>query len=649
MATSDISKEAVFDGRIYQLPARYAVDKSALSLTNSPYNAISATASQHTYNINVPSQNVWVDRAVEWTSGVNLDFNVQTTSLAANTTTPVIVYGRDFALAPFPLTSLVNTMTATINDTSVTINTDTVFKEVLRLTDYKKNRLSRTCPTMLDKYRFYFQAGTAGNTAIGATPAINSPLADYNSQTESGDQPNGAYWDVVFVFPTGTTAAVGSGFGVGQVIPAACTQYTANGTPVTCVNGIPVMDNGANPAGGYPLAIRFNSTEKLVMSPFIFADAAEWETGLFGVNNIQLVFNMKSDIARVLRSNQTSVGAADASKCISAVAYQAVPFVTPRVNVQYLTPSLDLPLPAKSVVPYMEFPRYLTTSSVTIPAGQTAVIPSTTIVLPQIPDALIIYVKPSTYGINEGDYYLPITGMNINFDNFAGLLSSHTAQQLYQMAVHNGLDMDYSMWSGLAHRGDLVNAPAAGGVALAGGRVQTTGGFLILKPGLDITLQSGQAPGLIGNFTLQFNATVFNPSAADVTSSVLYVIAINSGFFETLAGSSRIVKGVLSEADIISAEPAAEMTHEGIGRMVGHGFMDKVGSFLSRAKSIYTAIKPIVSAIKGVLPDEGKMGNVKSALGAVGYGMAGGREHDGSGAAGGGRSGGRKSLSSRLM
>ena len=507
---------------------------------------------------------------------------------------------------------------------------------------------------MLDKYHYYFNAGAPGTTAAGAVPSLNNPIADYNSQTESGVQPNGAYWDVTFVAPAGITASAPGGLIPGQSL-VGFTSYTDKyGNIIPVVNGVPCMLNGALAATAYNLAIKFSSTEKLVLSPFIFADAAEWETGLFGINNIQLVFNMKSDITRVLRSMQTSVAssAPDGSKGIFNVAYQlgasGSPFDTPRVNVQYLTPSLDLPLPAKSVVPYLEFPRYLTTSTGDVPANGSLVIPSTTIVLPQIPDALLIYVKPSTYGINEGDWYLPITGLSVNFDNFAGLLSSHTAQQLYQMAVHNGLDMDYSMWSGLAHRGDITTAPAAGATVVSNGRVQTVGGFLVLKPGLDITLQSGQAPGLIGNFTLQFNATVFNPSNVVVANPILYVIAINSGFFETLAGSSRIVKGVLSEADIISAEPAAEMTHEGLGRMVGHGFMDKVGSFLSRAKSLYTATKPVVSAIKEALPSEGRMGSIKGALSAVGYGASGGGPAGG-GPAGGGRSGGRKSIASRLM
>lgn len=60
---------------------------------------------------------------------------------------------------------------------------------------------------------------------------------------------------------------------------------------------------------------------------------------------------------------------------------------------------------------------------------------------------------------------------------------------------------------------------------------------------------------------------------------------------------------------------------------------------LSKAKSYYDASKPLISAVKGDLPE----GMVKNALGAVGYGKA------GAGGAGAGRAGAGKSLASRLM
>jgi hypothetical protein len=211
------------------------------------------------------------------------------------------------------------------------------------------------------------------------------------------------------------------------------------------------------------------------------------------------------------------------------------------------------------------------------------------------------------------------------------------------MSVHNGLDMNWNEWSGSARR---RTAPTtAGAAAPPRPTLQTVGGFLVLKPGLDITLQAGQSAGLIGNFTLQYQIDVRNTGDSPITSPVLTTVAVNSGFFETMAGSSRIVKGVLSEADILSAEPAPEVSHEGLSRMVGHGFMDKLGSFLSKAKDVYAATKPAVSAFRGALPE----GSVRSALGAVGYGRAGGGGPAGAGAGAMGAAGGRKSLSARLM
>jgi hypothetical protein len=188
--------------------------------------------------------------------------------------------------------------------------------------------------------------------------------------------------------------------------------------------------------------------------------------------------------------------------------------------------------------------------------------------------------------------------------------------------------MSYSEWIGEAR------------VGTTGNNIATVGGPLVLKPGSSFALQSGQAPSLIGNFTLQFNLTCYNNTAVTTGSVSLFVIALNSGYFETLAGSSRILKGVLSEADIISAPPAAQMTVEGMRRMVGAGFMDRLGSFFTKARDVYQSTKPAISALKGALPE----GKIKSALGAVGYGMSGGMME------GCAKSGGKaKSLAARLL
>ena len=124
---------------------------------------------------------------------------------------------------------------------------------------------------------------------------------------------------------------------------------------------------------------------------------------------------------------------------------------------------------------------------------------------------------------------------------------------------------------------------------------------------------------------------------------MLYVITANSGFFESISGSSRIIKGVLSEQDIISAPLAPQGTRDMLQRYVGgRGFMSSMANVLSKAKDIYHQTKPVVSAIKGMLPESGTMGAIKRGMSAIGYG-----DSSGGGAPSGGRH--RRGLEARLM
>jgi hypothetical protein len=625
--SADIEKLAVFDSRIVQSRPKYAVEKGALSLTNAPFNAIAATGSQHTYNIYVPSENVYVDRALEWSSTCFQTFTVGVGGLLIAAGDPIVVAGRDFALRSFPLNALCSTLTATINDTTTVINTQDVLDPVLRLADYKKNRLQRTCPTMLDKYASY-------NDAAGT---IANPLAGYENATESAEVPNGAFLDLIYTD------------NVGNPLPTALTSPAFGGANYDALNGVPVYNAALNPGSAAPYAIfvRWRSTEKLVLSPFVFADCHEWDTGLFGINNIQLIMNMRLPDRTLRFTARGGRIVVPNSITYNTAAPGGTGFQASVVNVQFLTPSLDVPLPPKSVVPYMEFPRYITQASAQqiIPAGGVGQIQSQTITLPQIPDLFIIYVKPdkgmtpgaTSIGPTDGDFYLPVaTGadgvrnpININFDNFSGLLSSQTAEQLYGMSVKNGLEMDYNQWAGLAHVASSVP-----GQALTGGRAALTGGLLILKPSQDITLQSGQAPSLVGNFTFQFNLQIKNNTPNPQQPS-LFVITANSGFFESIRGSSRIIKGVLSEQDIISAPVAPMGTRDMLQRHVGGAF--NFANMLSKAKDIYSATKPAVSMAKGLLPS----GMARDALGAVGYGSTGagstGAGSTGAGSTGAGR------------
>jgi hypothetical protein len=223
---------------------------------------------------------------------------------------------------------------------------------------------------------------------------------------------------------------------------------------------------------------------------------------------------------------------------------------------------------------------------------------------------MIIFAKPTTYKSGDADWYMPITNLSVNFDNFSGLLSSHTPQQLYQMSFNNGLHIDYDQWQGL-------------GVD-AGKQIPLTGGFLIIRPGKDLTLQTGQASGLQGSYTFQFNATITTSnipyaSGSDIGATGynnkdinLWVITVNSGFFESIKGSSRIIKNVVSEADVINAPLSNITTRAEANRHVGGVSLKKVmNTAVSAVKNYAPAIRgavergmevapKVINAVKGI-------------------------------------------------
>lgn len=658
--SADIEKLAVFDSRIVQSRPKFAVEKGALSLTNAPFNAIAQTESQHTYNIYVPSENVFCDRKVLWSSTVYQQF---TTTLASLPTAgdSIVVPGRDFALCALPLNQLCSTISATINDTTTVINSQDVVREVLRLCDYKKNRQVRTAPTMLDKFQNY-------NDAFGC---LANPNGAYDAMLDYDNQPNGSFPNLFFTDNSASAANLPSA-SASLLVPAytGAKYCSVNGVPTACAVWSPlvayaagnIVQSGGNiwlavvpvlgtlpvapawtdlgSALSYPVFIKWRTTEPVVLSPFVFSDEYEWDTGLFGLNNIQLIMNLVSSPARIIRQSTR------AGRTLSAVLYNsnvANKFSESVINCQFLTPSLDVPLPPKSVVPYMEFPRYITQYQGTaIQPGAIGQIISQTITLPCIPDLLIVYAKPSVVSATDADFYLPLASsldnvrnpLSINFDNFSGLLSSTTTEQLFLMSQHNGLEMDYDTWLGQAR--SAGGSYGAGATQRQQGQlIPTVGSILVLKPGQDITLQSGQAASLVGNFTLQFNMYVKNTSSVAQTPQ-LYVITANSGFFESIRGSSRVIKGVLSEQDIISAPLAPMGVRCELNRMVGGFSFASLGNILSKARDIYQQTKPLVSAVSGMLPDSGILGKVKSGAQALGYGTGAG-------------SGGKKSLASRLM
>jgi hypothetical protein len=588
---SDIRKITVMDDRIVQQRQSYAVEKGGTAVTNQPVLANAQSASQISFQFQVPSEQVFVSRGVNFSSTYTLTFNCTPPAAVDALIRP----GIDFALAPFPLQQAVQTTNPVINSTSVPVNTGDVKDLLLRLTDYKQVRLQRTCPTKLSSFVSY---NTEANT-------LQNTLAGYENVPDRNELPGGAY-PITFCNPNTGAALVGTG------------DYSFGGVDVSFINTIPQITNGAT---AHPVCVQFTSTEKLLASPFVFQDEYQWDTGLFGIQNITLTLNLQSP-ARCLRFADVGATGRTCSAPVFTSGSGNGGVNNSRLDFQVISPSLEIPLPPKSVVPIYNFPRYLTTYATSLAPGATTTIVSQTITLNRIPDLLVMAVRPQTYLGTEADWFFGIQRCRINFDNVAGLLSTATQAQLYQSSVHNGLEMTFPEFQGQA------NFVSSGSSSIVG----TTGSILVLKPGIDFALSTSTTAGVLGNFTLQFELDILNQSGNTYNSGNPYQLILltpESGYFESVRGSSRVLTGLLSPQDVLSSESADVITRMEAKRVIGGmamggGIMDTMASAISKAKSIYDKAKPVISAVKEVakaIPHE-KAKKASDVLGALGFGGA---------------------------
>lgn len=121
--SKSVKKVAYYDNRIVQKDPVYKVNKGALSISNSPFSAITKSSTNINFSVQVPSLNVFMSREVGWTGEIVLRCDVKYDGVDAKADEVVAGFGETMALSPFPLHKLVNSMSATINDTTTTITT----------------------------------------------------------------------------------------------------------------------------------------------------------------------------------------------------------------------------------------------------------------------------------------------------------------------------------------------------------------------------------------------------------------------------------------------------------------------------------------------------------------------------------------------
>lgn len=528
---------------------KYAVYKGGANVTYSEIKANSETNSSHVYNVIVPSEQTIIDRRVEWSSEIRFKLNftgLPPATGSGNIPYDLVQYGKASALCAYPLHSCCSTISATINNNTVSQNMDDVLQPMIRFLERKHTqKYTATTPTMPDNYLNYAD-GVSG---------INNPLGAFNNaEKESDYQARGSF----------------------QLLGINQSDFN-DGTPDNTVY--------TGSGGSATLWVRVRVTEPFMMSPFIFAHEKSNNQGMYGIQNLNFRMNINSQ-ARIWRQAQiTNEASTPTNIPIPTITIDS--FVDSKLIFCYLTPHPEDLLPAKNVVSFLEMPRYLTSGPTNIPALGTVQVNTQTLQLNQVPDKLIVFARRKVTSLGASDAFLPIKNISINWNNTSGILSTASQEKLWLMSVESGINQTWLEWSGQAKN---YNATVSGGVPVGADAYKKTplvGGILALDFGKDINIhESYYSSGSLGTFQLQIRLGLFNQDpdlAVNASNYEIVVITLNSGVFVCERGTSSTYTAILTKQDVLDASAKPAYHYSDVARVVGGGLMDNLKSSVGSA------------------------------------------------------------------
>ena len=541
--SSDYATKLVRDARLNDVSGQLevAVSQGANQNTYQQFIATSSSSSNLSFNIQPPSESIVIDRNILLSAKVNFKINIGP-NVPVNTN--VWQYGQREAFQAFPLNNLFTTATSTINNTSVSVNTQDVLPSLLHLMDEEDlAKYKGMTPYLLDRYQNYSDAINANNN-----PLAGFKNAGYNQHR----LPRGCH-----------------------PLDALIITRQPNGGGATDNN--PVSQNTGDT---WVIDVSATFTEPLFLSPFLFHSKYN-EAGLLGINAMNFVFNIDAQMRRFWSSGLAKANGVDAIPYTLSL-NQANAFTNARIFLNFLTSQQTNLLPARNITPYVDYPRYITSQQNTnvVNAGASSDIVINNIQLNQIPDRFIIVVRKrlSDQGVRDANAFFRINTISCNFNNVSGLLSSAGVTEsggidIWRMSVANGSKQSWYEFSGQAQ----VYDQAGGNV-----KISTCGSVLVIDPSRDLSLPAFLSNGSLGQFQFQMNMHVSNLSNENLAPEVL-VITANSGLFATIAGSSQVQTALLNKemvVDTTTQDGADAISSNEYGRMRGGALSDQIASAL---------------------------------------------------------------------
>jgi hypothetical protein len=526
---SDLKTVLINDSRIEDISGDigFSVMGGPQQSTFQPQSANTSSNTSHSWQINVPSENVVVDRRVLLDTDVQFKVNITGVPIGS----VAFNWGSTDGFGPYPLNSCYLTQNVLINNCGLSVNTQDIIAPLLRMNDQKIHTYyDGWTPSMVDDTYYNY------SDAIGAN---NNPLGTItNNSMDNKIKPRGCH----------TITSMSVVYSIAGVVQAGSSNLISSALTDSWV-----------------ITITTHLTEPLLfLSPFISNPCVANEAGFLGINNFSFNFTLDNNLRRVFRSS--NAWAADSAKVqysFSTSLSGSSGFANLRILMNYLSvqPSQYAKISARNVLPLLQYDRYIANSSATtvnIPAPIAGVLVSTpytssNIALNQIPDTILIFgrIPVSSQRASNSDSFYKIDSISINFNNVAGILSGASPYELWVLSQKAGSSQSWSEFSG------QINKSSATGLSST---IPTTGSILALNPTSSFNLPEYLSASSLGSYNLQFTVN-FSNQGITATAIEIVVITITSGYITTHQGSTQSFTGVLNKEMVMSAKEGSSVPH----------------------------------------------------------------------------------------
>ncbi|AIW01894.1 MAG: putative major capsid protein [Yellowstone Lake virophage 6] len=552
---SDLKTVLINDSRIEDISGEigFSVLGGPQQSTFQPQQANTSSNTSHSWQINVPSENIVVDRRIL------LDTDVAFTITITNVPVGQVAFnwGKTDGFGPYPLNNCYLTQNVLINNCGLSVNTQDIIAPLLRLNDQKIHTYyDGWTPSMVDDtYYNYSDAVDANNNPIGTV---------VNNSMDNKMKPRGCH-----------------------TIKSMLIKHYLSTAPLVIADASVISTNVADT---WTIDLTTHFTEPLLfLSPFISNPCVSNEAGFLGINNFSFNFTIDSNLRRVFR---TSNAWTNTYSFTNSTAFTKLQILMNYLSVQ---PSQYAKISARNVLPLLQYDRYIANSSNTTANIPPAVVgannsitltstpyTSSNIALNQIPDTILIFgrIPVSSQTAKNSDAFYKIDSISINFNNVAGILSSATPHELWVLSQKAGSSQSWDEFSG------QVNTSSASG---ASSIIPTTGSILVLSPSMVFNLPEYLSSSSLGSYNLQFTINLSNQSLT-ASAIEIVVVTITSGYITTHQGTTQSFTGVLNKEMVMSAKEGSavpRLAQSDYERLVGgvrdnRGVMNMMKQFKNR-------------------------------------------------------------------